>query len=46
MKPNHVEPKMSELRAPLAARFAAPGMFGSSWNLRSTICIQHYVGFD
>ncbi len=36
MKPNHVEPKMSELRAPLAARFAAPGMFGSSWNLRST----------
>uniref|UniRef100_A0A2N9I7G6 Uncharacterized protein n=1 Tax=Fagus sylvatica TaxID=28930 RepID=A0A2N9I7G6_FAGSY len=24
MKPNHVEPKMSELRAPLAARFAAP----------------------
>lgn len=37
MKPSHVEPKRSELTVPLAATFAIPGIFGSSWNLRSAI---------
>ena len=37
MKPIHVEPKRSELTVPLATTLATPGMFDSSWNLKSAI---------